>query len=670
MGNRAVGGSVGVDAAPRPRSVIAPISDDGFSIEIRSTTSACSILEGEYMKRNLRRLALVVAPFWLLGATCGGVATINILTPAHGTFSTAASVTLTGNILNSAVASSQVRVNGELATLNPDGTWSIDLPLVPASVVNPYYAELKRASDNLTLSRKRIVVVYGESVADGDFSLDAVALRVNDSGLDQLEPLIAGGVAIDPATLLPVGTVVISNYCAIPGPFGSCLGRETVRVANPPASITGFAIDADAMTDFVTGDVDIFDLVIQLDLDGSGIAPDCGLRLTANNTQILGDYALQPASPDPSNVDVNEIGDPNVSFTGFTQEFTSGICDFPLIGDLIQAILGNVEPLVIDGFEDYLADPDGGGPLDAPVADAIEVALADISISGPIGDTLQVNLDTPLFDVLEDTAGITLGADARFTATPVAGTPALGECAQVADAPNLAASYHVAELFPSFGANTPGGLPYQLAISISTSAFNQLLKSQIECGLLQTSLTEISLGSEPLPVTSGLLAAFIPTLNLFFAPTTPMRIDLKPTLAPLLTGNGGPGGEIGEIRIPHLIMEVHIDDGLHPGESGLIIRGALDMRAGLGLDFVDGALSFSVSNVQGLTIAFLKNNVNANETQLATVLNLLLPNLLPSLGDGLGAFPLPEFFGLQLDGVEVSRNGQFYSLFANLVPVP
>ena len=75
---------------------------------------------------------------------------------------------------------------------------------------------------------------------------------------------------------------------------------ETVRA--------GFAIDADSMTNFVTGDVDVFNLRIDLDLDDSGIAPDCGLRLTAANTQILGDYALSPSAADPSNVDVNQIG--------------------------------------------------------------------------------------------------------------------------------------------------------------------------------------------------------------------------------------------------------------------------------------------------------------------------------------------------------------------------
>ena len=37
------------------------------------------------------------------------------------------------------------------------------------------------------------------------------------------------------------------------------------------------------------------------------------------------------------------------------------------------------------------------------------------------------------------------------------------------------------------------------------------------------------------------------------------------------------------------------------------------------------------------------------------------------LAGSLASFPLPEFFGLQLSGVEIRRNGQFLTLYANLV---
>jgi len=616
------------------------------------------------MQRTTRWLVLVALAV-TLGAACGPVPTITITAPVHGTFTTASSISVTGTIGGVDLSNSEVRVNGTIVPLS-GANFSTTMTIDANAILNPVYVELRNHTTQQIIARARNMVIYGNSVADGAYSLSSLALRITDQGLNKLEPIISSGVSIDPATLLPVGSVVISNYCAIPGPFGTCLGRETATVANPPPSITGFSLDADSMTNFVAGDVTVNNLRIDLNLSGSGIAPSCGLRLSAATTQIFGDYALQPDASDRHNVDVNEIGDPVVSFTGFQQQFTSGICDFPLIGDLIQAIVGNVEPTVVTGFQNALKDPDGAGPADAPIADAIETALAGISIAGPIGDALQVNFDSPLFDVAEDNDGVTLGSDARITSSIGTGP---GQCSPPVGTPDLTASYHVAETFPTFGATTPGGLPYHIGIAISTSAFNQLLKAQIECGLLRTSITEMDLGGGPQPVTAGSLLLLIPQLS-GFDPATPMRIDLKPTLAPFMTGNPGPGGELGELRIPQLGIEVHIDDGQHPGDSGLIIKGAIDARAGLDLTFDDvtSSLVFAVSSATDIQVAFLKNNINANETGVTAVLNFLLPTLLPQLGSGLGAFPLPEFFGLSLQGVEVGRTGQFYSLYANLVP--
>jgi len=54
-----------------------------------------------------------------------------------------------------------------------------------------------------------------------------------------------------------------------------------------------------------------------------------------------------------------------------------------------------------------------------------------------------------------------------------------------------------------------------------------------------------------------------------------------------------------------------------------------------------------------------------------SVVPALLGPLLPSLADALGSIPLPQFFGLQLQGVEVSRlSGGHMGIFANLAPTP
>jgi hypothetical protein len=620
------------------------------------------------MQRNKRWLVWTLAAPLLaiaMGA-CGAIPVITITSPAHGTFTTAATVNVTGTVGNVNLANTQVRVNGTIVALTGN-TWSYTLTVSPTAVLNPVYAEARNLTTGQVIARSRHMVIYGNSVSDGAFSLNGVALRLGDTGLDQLEPIITDGVDLDPATLIPIGTQLIDNYC-IGTLFGGCVGRVDVFVDTPAPSFTGFAIDTDSMTNFVAGDIDISNLQVNVFIDGvSGIAPDCDLRLTAANTQILGDYALSPDPIDPSKVDVNQNpGSLSVSFSNFNQQFTSGICDFPLIGDLIQAIIGDVEPLVRDGFEDFLQDPDGAGPADAPVAEAIEVALADISISGPIGEALQVNFESPLFAVTEDNDGITLGSDARITSSIGTGP---GQCTPPFGTPNLNASYHVSEAFPAFGATSPGGFPYHLAVAISTSAFNQLLKAQTECGLLRTSLTEADLGAGLQPITAGTLLLFLPTLS-GFDPATPMRIDLKPTLAPFMTGATGPAGELGELRLAQLEIEVHIDDGLHPGNSGLIIKGTIDAKVGLDLAFdpLTSSLTFTIGAVSDIQIAFLRNNVTANEANVITVLNFILPDLLPALGDGLGAFPLPQFFGLSLAGVEVTRTGQFYSLYADLVP--
>ncbi len=53
---------------------------------------------------------------------------------------------------------------------------------------------------------------------------------------------------------------------------------------------------------------------------------------------------------------------------------------------------------------------------------------------------------------------------------------------------------------------------------------------------------------------------------------------------------------------------------------------------------------------------------------LQTALPPVLEPVLATLGSGLGAFPLPGFLGLQLQGLEVSA--PFNALYANLAPAP
>jgi len=592
---------------------------------------------------------------------------VTISSPTHGEFTTASSVTATGSVVIADPADLRLFVNGSQVVPAADGTWSASIALNPLKVFNPITLTARNLATGILLT-KRVVVIAGPSVADGDFSLDSVALRLNDTGLDSVEPLVTSLVNLDIASLLPPGTVVISDFCAIDGGFFGCLGRVDVAIVNPPPSFSGFGLDVDSMTGFAAGDVLVDNLLVDTQIIGSGLAPSCGLRLTASQLTITGDYDLQPDALDPTLIDVNLMGAPGIVFTGFNRQFTSGLCDFPLIGSLVQLIIGDVEPIVTSGLAGFLADPDGSGPADAPIADGIETALAGIQIAGPIGQGLGVLLEAPLFTVDEDVDGITLGSDGRITADFGTG---LGQCTPPPDAPDLLASLDVSEPFPSFGAVTPGGgLPYGLGICISTSAFNQLLKAQIECGLLRMDLTEIDLfgTGTPAPVTAGLLTLLIPELG-DTDPTLPLVLQIRPTLAPVLTGNPGLQGELAELRVGGLNVSVY-----EPVQGTTVVSAQVDFRAGLEFAFDDltGALVPTLSPVLAgdIDVGITENPIHTNPGTLSFLLEALLPAVLPSVGDTLGAFPLPDFLGLSLQSVAVERNGEFVSLFVDLVPGP
>jgi hypothetical protein len=599
------------------------------------------------------------------GGGTGAAPEIVLTSPVHGAFSTDAGVLVSGHVSNVNTANAQVTVNGAPVSLAGDGSFQALVPLDASAVLNPVLAELRRAFGDVLLDRERIVVIAGESIADGDLSPASSLLRLNDRGLDQMEPLIQSLVAGDldiQSLIIAQNPVVQQSYCVLW--LIVCIAYLDVDVNVQSVSFSSFFLDVDSLTNFVAGDIVLSNLLVTYHATGV----NCDGRITANSVTILGDYGLDPDALDPTTLDVNlNPGTIGVSFSNFDNEFTSGICDFPFIGDLIQLILGNVEPLVVDGLESSLDDPDGGGPLDSPIADGIEVALAGIEISGPLGESLGVVLDTPLFSVTEDVDGITLGSDTAMTADFGTGP---GQCDPPPGSPDFAASYHVSESFPSLGATTPGGgLPFGLGICISTSAFNQLMKADVECGLLQIDLTELDLGAGPQPLTAGLLAALIPEFGAL-DPLLPMTIELRPSLAPIVTGNAGPGGELAELRVGQLLGNVVSDDGA--GGQTVHLRIAVDFRSGLELAFdpATGGLAPSLGAVTAseIGVAILDNPIGTNELVLQLVLPTLIALVLPDLATGLGALPLPAFLGLDLQGVEVGRQGEFMSLFLDLAP--
>ena len=594
----------------------------------------------------------------LVGAVaCGpGPARVVILTPANGTFTTAGTVQVTGVLLDVNIdAVADVVVNGVSALpLDQNQMFTITVPLTPGTIIQPIVAEV--IGDSGTTLTDRITVMLGDSVADGDFSPGGIALRISEGGLNELEPLVTSLVPLDVASLVPPGTLVVDNFCYQDSIFG-CLGRVDATVSgNPPPSISGFTIDIDPMTNFVAGDITLSDLFFRADVVAvTGIGFSCTVDVSASVTDIMGDFDLAPLAADPNEVDVTQLGGVTVAFGNFNDSTDCG----GFLGFIVEFFIGLFisdlqNDFVRPGLENFLNAVDAEG--NTPIAAAIESALEAIEIAGPIGEALGVNLESPLFDISEDADGITLGSDARITAS----MPDPG-------AVDLLESFNIDQPFPTFGPLAPNGLPYELGLCISASAFNQLLKAEVESGLLITTITEFDFGQGPVTLTAGALAQLLPQFAVL-DPAELLQFDIYPTMAPILSGEPGPAGELATVRVPHLLLTLSpVAD-----PSVVLLGGNVDVTLGLDTTFAAGELTFVLSAPAAgdINVTLLENPLFVPEPTLDLLLPALVGLAVPVLADSLGTFPLPAFLGLDLSLVDVDRNGEYTSLFFDLSPAP
>ncbi|MDG2333464.1 MAG: hypothetical protein P8Q97_04495 [Myxococcota bacterium] len=613
--------------------------------------------KGEISSRPTRWAALLGGLSLLALVACGdGPARVVILSPLQGTFTTAATVDVQGVLIDVNLdAVADVQVNGVSALpLAPGGVFNATVPLDAIGLEQPITVEVIGESGGIL--RDRVMVVAGESVADGDLSYEGIGLRLTDAGLAEIEPLVTSLVPLDIASLVPAGTLVIDDHC-YQNTWLGCLGRVDATISGSPApSLSGFNVAMDSMTNFVAGDVSLYDLYFKVDVVAvTGIGFTCHIDVNAATTLILGDYALSPLASNPEEVDVAQVGGVTVQFGNFSDNTN---CD-GFLGFIVEAFIGLVisdlqNDFVKPGLEDFLNTPDLAG--NTPVAGSIESALQAVEIAGPIGTAFGVDLQAPLFTVIEDINGITLGSDARVITTM-----------PDPNAPDLVASYDVAPAFPTFGALAPNGLSYELAVVISPSAFNQLLRAEVETGLLKSTITEFDFGFGPQPITGLLLSLLLPPFSALH-PAQLLQFDIRPTMAPIFSGEPGPEGELATVHLPHLELTlVPVSD-----PSTVLLAGSIDVIVGVDAGYGVDGLVFSVTppSAANLSVTLLENPLYVDPATLDTLLPSLVGLAVPVIADSLGSFPLPEFLGLQLNAVDIARLGDYTALFFDLSPVP
>ena len=502
--------------------------------------------------------------------------------------------------------------------------------------------------------RERRTVVYGdgdhaEVLPEGATLSDAVGLRVNERSFSKLGPVVKSLTTFDPSAVAPPGTVFLDE-CITQVIFCVVHARAATGGA---ASIQDFSVALDANQGNVRAVVTLSGMHVPVAVNAQvfGAPVNCTMNVDAASITIDGNYALQPDVVDPHFLDVNLVGaTPVVTLGGVESDFVGGVCSIPGIEQIVGLFLPDVEQMMRASLTTLLGDADGPGPVDAPVAEAVEGALSQLNIAGDIGSALGLQLDSTLQSADEDPAGIGLRATASFTSDGVAFS-----------APDLPGSVGFpGDALGALPSTTPGGAPFDVAVGASATGFNQLLAGETERGLLNVDIT--SIGGVPLT-----LKALLDLVGAGGAVTEdrPMVIQLRPEVAPIVTQEDGPGGALGEMLLHGYRATIFTTD-----DAKVWLELVLDFRTGVGMEMTgDGlALTFDTPAAGDLDLTVTKNPNNIPPALIDAVFAQLTPQVFGAVQDVLPAFPLPGFAGLGLAPVEISRVGSGFVLFADLVP--
>ncbi len=541
-----------------------------------------------------------------------------------------------------------VTVNGIPATLDGQA-YEATIPLDGAEVFNQVLVVATYQSGHV--ERARSTVAYGDGttarvVDRGTPVSNGVALRMNQQAFDKLGPVVKSLTTIDTAAITPPGTVVL-DQCVVK--LIVCQTQARSVIAQAP-TLSGFDVALTTKPGNTRARITLHDLQVQTDVTTTTwgvLSLPCRLRITADQVVADGAYILRPNPADPKTLRVDLTGAQQVSVSGVSHDWNGGVCSLPLISDIVDMLMPNVQNLLQSNLATSLADPDGSGPAQSPIATAIQTSLAKVQIAGPVGDSLGVTLDAPIGTVTQDANGVALSANSTFSAAglapgapPQAGSLAFGTAA-VADP----------------GSTTPDGQGYDVAVGASITAFNQLLAAETERGLLNMTVT--SLNGQPL--TNKVLFDSI-GLGGAVTEVRPMKIVLTPELAPAITNAPAPDGQLGVMHLGGFRSDVMYSD-----TDEVFLSLVLDFDAPVNLSVANGSLGIALTAppADQVHMDVVTNPLGLPDVLVQMSFAAMQPGLFAQLGDLLPAFPLPALVGLTLQPISTARVGDSLFLYAN-----
>jgi hypothetical protein len=610
----------------------------------------------------------VVAALLPLVSACVSPA-IRITSPAHGMFVSAGSsgVVVKGTLADVEPSDASVTVNGVAAQIDATTkTFSVVVPFGGPRLFEPLVAELTTISTGKK-ARDRIVVIRDLDIPETVAVDDAVALRVKQSGLDDLAPILTALLEpqLDLAALLPDS--IESD------------GATITVLEDPPATLGGVTLALDTVAGAIDATAVLSNLFIAARIDKDSIPRiHCEIHVSLGSLTVKTRQQLEPGGSNGEVLAVQQVPvstgtEVLVTPAGLASTADCSVGPGLFDGTKEKKIRERIQTELAGAIADFLADPDGtSGAEQAPIAAALETQLAGLDLNRVAVPGLRSTISARFAAITEGAtqvdASFDVDVDPPRTGSVLSSSGTLVAPGVFKPDPNLSGSLRVNGAFPTFS----GAPRHDVAVGLSFSGLNRLLMSETETRRFQIVVDEIQSAAGTVPFTASTLAA-IPQFAAL-PPATPLRARIKATLAPVLTGNPGPHGELLEVQVAQVVVSI-----VKPGTNAQgqtieteQLRLAIDGRAGVDLSLANGALSATLGTLEpsDLTISVIANPIGADETLLEVAGPILLASELPEIVGSAASFPIPSLLDLALQSKGIQRKDGYLLVFANLVPAP
>lgn len=535
--------------------------------------------------------------------------TVVLDSPDRGTFTEDASTTVSGLAVDDYSGVTSLTVNGDPVSVDGSGAFTTTVDNVFG--LNILETEAVDGDGNPTTdTRARLA---GDFLSYGSAAGDGVVARINESGFDTLESLGEGLIGgTDLSGMLPSPAYSTSSESCIDVIFDTiCITWYSIDlyVTNPYIGATDLEIDPDA-GGWLNTTFTVYDPSIDWAADGTvlGIGMSADGQIYADNISV--DMDLQPYV-DAGVLGVNVLA-VDVSSAGFTFDWDSWIYD---VMDFFGLDLSSL-------IEDAMVDA-----VEGLISDEVPALVGDVVGDLEIATDLEIDGGTYTFDatpssVSVDDLGLTLGLATSFTtAAWVHSESGPG---------SLYGDYSV----PLYASATPG-----MQASLSLDFLNQALYAFWGGGLLDRTLTEQDLGLD-----LGSLSTFLPFSSL--------SIQTEALLPPVIVP--GTGDSLLDLQLGDLALTLYNGD---PADDDIVFQVYLSVIAGLELDVTDGMLAPALGDTQIWFDVVVPSAGTEASADAEALLGALVPMLLPTLTEGLGALPIPDIEGFGLDVASIALDG-------------